>query len=119
MSYSCTVAITCEPLAYEEIIAVAKKQNLIPDKVLKNDRWNEYTLFWNWVKWYTDASDAIMACLKRLDDMRVKSDGYGYACTRMGENYDDAIVHFSNDYYPVGDVNVTLDLRPCGKEISI
>lgn len=108
-SYS-EVTIRCEKRAFEMISEACRKENFIPDKVLKDEKLDEYTLQWEFVRWEPNiwedkdvkAVDAVLKKLDELQDPNEKAEtgeetGYGYKFIRIGEDIGD-IEQRQNDW---------------------
>ena len=95
MGYRSEVAIRCEAKAYERFKNVFSKKELYvtPDKILHDDEYDDYIIYWDWIKWYEayDGIAAIEDVMTQLDEEHEydSEDKLGYRFMRLGENDND------------------------------
>lgn len=101
MGYRSEVAIKCEPAAYQMLIAATKGTYYEPDHIYKYEYEHfpecvEYTLHWDWVKWYGDEVSEIEHTLDYLRENYNEENGYGFFLTRIGEEDGDIEHDYNN-----------------------
>lgn len=91
MGYTSLVGIRCQKKVYE---AISDIDGLVaPDRVYINEAYKEYTLIWEWVKWYDDLFDDIKAFMDLLNNICVNhsdEEGWMFNFIRYGEGTDTA-----------------------------
>lgn len=121
MGYRSEVAIKCEQKAYEKFKEVFTDGEMYihPDKIFYDCELKEYTLYWDWIKWYEDFEgvSAIVKLMDTLDEEHVEGDELAYKMLRLGED-DDDIESRRNDWSIELWMVRKIDLDDCGEEIG-
>lgn len=108
MGYRSEVGIKCGENAYKMFEQAIKDDGFntwfVPNTVYKDSN-NNYTLSWEWVKWYDEFDEVqnIEHVMDMLDDIADYDNdkGYGYHFIRIGEEYDDIEERYTDylDFY--------------------
>lgn len=88
MGYS-EVAIKCEQKPFKMLIEVCKREDFMPDRILKDGEY--FILHWDWVKWndWYDEVAAIESVLERFKERGKIEKGWCYKFLRIGESLND------------------------------
>lgn len=89
MAYRSEVAIKCEQKPFEMLIEVCKREDFMPDKILKCGEC--FILHWDWVKWndWYDEVAAVENALAKIEGRGEIEEGWCYKFLRIGESLDD------------------------------
>ena len=115
MGYYSEVAIRCGSKAFEMFMKAINKHNFKPDNIYKDEKYNEYLLYWNWVKWYGMNPEImdIEYVMDDLDDIKSPESNedmeYAYSFVKMGEEITD-IERRENDYDIFIDIQRTISI---------
>lgn len=103
MGYRSDVGIKCQRGAFERIMKTAQAHDFMPEIVLRDEKYDEYFLEWQYVKWYSGFYDEVDAIELELSDMDgrseedIEKEKLGYKMIRIGES-DNDIETRTNDY---------------------
>lgn len=119
MGYRSDVTIMCEEKAYEMFKEAWGKVDFKPNHIYVSEKNNQYTLQWNWVKWYEDY-EQINEITKVMDnlDKHEEEEGHAYKIILIGE--DNAIEERKNKgaWNAFEDFVVDVNLPSDNKEIE-
>ena len=95
MGYRSDVRIVTSKEGYEKLNEFVQKflkernidYNFLDECDIKKEKNNQCYFGWNYVKWYEDDYDEVIAIMKGLDYLN--DNDYSYRYSRIGESYDD------------------------------
>ena len=99
MGYTSDVRIVTSKKGFKELkkyvdnyLKDKNEYNLLDNIQYKTD--NKYSCYfgWDYVKWYEESYDSVIAIMDGLDHLR--ENNYSYRYSRIGENYDDYDEHY-------------------------
>ena len=99
MGYRSDVRIVTSKKGFKELTKFVNdymkdknEYNLLDNIQHKTD--NKYSCYfgWDYVKWYQESYDGVIAIMKGLEHL--KDNNYSYRYSRIGENYDDYDEHY-------------------------
>ena len=101
MGYRSDVRIVTSKEGYEKLNEFVQKflkernidYNILEECDIKKEGNNQCYFGWNYVKWYEDDYDEIIAIMKGLDYL--SENDYSYRYSRIGESYED----YDEQYY--------------------
>ena len=99
MGYRSDVRIVTSKKGFKELKSYVDKflkdkneYNLLDNIQYKTE--NKYSCYfgWDYVKWYQESYDSVIAIMRGLEHL--KDNNYSYRYSRIGENYDDYDEHY-------------------------